>query len=162
MATVLETRVTSNRNGTRKPRVRLAPRPTLCPPVRVDSDVAHSMAIVMAGLFRRLLPGRFASLIEAALLRRAGSSFRLAQAADDPEDRQLGTMWEGRSPSLVHWEVGPESPSSPENVVFAACGRHDGVSMRDARWRHGLETTRPITCVHCRLLLEAAQAGTAE
>jgi hypothetical protein len=115
------------------------------------------MAGTMAGLFRRLLPDRFARLVAAALLRRAVFNLRLTESADDPEDRLLPTLWETRAPSLVHWEVGGDSPASPEDKAFAACGRHDGVSMRDPTWRHSTEASRPITCKYCQQLQEAAQ-----
>jgi hypothetical protein len=117
------------------------------------------MAIVMAGLFRRLLPDRFARLVEAALRQRACANLRLALAADDPEDRQLPTMWENRAAGIVHWEVAGDSPASPDNMVFAACGRHDGVSMRDARWRHGTDRSHPVSCPRCRALLETARVA---
>jgi hypothetical protein len=117
------------------------------------------MAIVMAGLFRRLLPDRYHALVASALLRRAVSSLRVAQAADAPEDRLLPTMWENRTAGVVHWEVAGDSDASPDTVAFAACGRADGVSMRDAAWRHGTEESHPVSCPHCLALLETAWAS---
>jgi hypothetical protein len=124
--------------------------------VRVDNDVTLSIAGAMSGLFRRLLPDRYTLLVQAALRRRAYANLQLARGADDPEDRQLGVMWRTNQPGTVHWEVAPESPGSPENAAFTACGRHDAVEMRDPAWVHGLERDRPISCPHCKALLKAA------
>jgi hypothetical protein len=140
---------------------RLASRPIQHAPVRVDGDICLAMAVVMAGLFRRLMPDRYLALVQAALRRRAVSNYRLAQAADDAEDRFLGVLWQAKDPQLVHWSVGPDSNASPEDLAYAACGRVAGVSMRDPGWQHGLETDRGITCPHCRQLLAAAQASRA-
>jgi hypothetical protein len=148
---------TLTRNHVSTNSTHLSARATQCPPIRADSDVTLSIAGVMAGLFRRLLPDRYSRLVEAALRRRAYVNLRLARAADDPEDRQLPTMWERRQPKVVHWEVAGDSPASPEDKAFAACGRHSGVSMQDKRWQHGTEESRPVTCAHCKALLQAAK-----
>jgi hypothetical protein len=147
---------TGNSNGTHT--TRLAPRTVPPVPVRVDADVAYSMAVTLAGLCRRLMPDRYTLLVAAALRQRALFNYRLAQAAEDPADRVHPTMWERRAPAIVHWEV-IGSEASPENVVFAACGRHDGIEMRDSHWQHGTENSRPLTCGCCKALLAAARAS---
>jgi hypothetical protein len=107
---------------------------------------------------RRLAPQIRTALIEAALQRRARTNLRLALAADDPADRLLGTLWQVSQPRIVHWEVGGDSPASPEDAAFAACGRYPGISMRDTRWQHGTEKSHPVTCEHCMALLQAAKS----
>jgi hypothetical protein len=150
--TLTRNHVSTNANAS----TRLAPQATLYPQIRVDADVIQIVAGTLAGLFRRLHPDRYAHLVGAALRRRAYANLRLAMAADDPEDRQLGVLWEKRQPKVVHWEVSGEAPASPENVTFSACGRHGSILMRDPSWVHSLERDRPISCRHCKALMQAA------
>jgi hypothetical protein len=152
-------RVASNHNvnGNGKPRNRIAPRGARHSTTHADHDVIYSMAIRLDILVRRLAPHLRTALIEETLLRRARTSIRVAEAADNPEDRVQPTLWQTGRAGVVHWEVAANSAVGFEDRAFAACGRQGAVSMKDARWEHGMEETHPVTCAHCKALLQAAK-----
>jgi hypothetical protein len=155
MSTLLQTPVASN-NGNSKSRNRLAPQAARrSTAAYVDHDVIHSLAVRLDVLVRRFAPHLRTALVEKALLRRARTAVHIALAADDPEDRLQPTMWQTGLANIVHWEVAGTSAVGFEDRAFAACGRHGGISMRDARWQHGMEETKPVTCAHCKALLQA-------
>jgi hypothetical protein len=147
--------------GNGKPRNHLSARRVRRPSPRPDRDIVYALAIRLDVLVRRLAPQIRTALIEEALLRRARASVSLAEAADGPEDRLQPTMWQAGPAKVVHWEVAATSPAGSglfEQRAFAACGRHQGIAMRDARWQHGTEESDPVTCAHCKALLQAAKS----
>jgi hypothetical protein len=127
----------------------------------VDEDIIYALASRLNALFRRTTPVLYTRWVEQALLRRARLAVDLAEAADDAEDRLQETVWRTGRAGVVHWAVGPTSDAGVyEARGFPACGcQATGVSMTDPSWQRGTEQNHPVTCEHCRALLDTARAA---
>jgi hypothetical protein len=126
---------------------------------RFDVDVLYALVRQLDAIARKLSPQTRRALGNSVLRHRTRLSLHLAHANDLPEDRLQSTVWRTDRPAVVHLAVGPLTAAADEASEFLACGHQaSGISMRDPRWQHGTEKSHPVTCAHCKALLQSAKS----